>query len=155
MRVLVLFAVAQPLLAITAASRRVKREASENRGSTNAAKQIRTGATLNPMELSPQQMAILQRLRLAGFEIVAFPMYANYVGTRKGNCAALLSQAAGGFSIFSAPAYLIGGNFSVRVRRDGREFFVWKKESVEVTAARLTELDAFAAELTEALLPQF
>jgi hypothetical protein len=49
---------------------------------------------------------------------------------------------------------LIGGNFSVRVRRDGREFFVWKKERVEVTAARLAELDAFASELSEALLPQ-
>jgi hypothetical protein len=106
------------------------------------------------MDLSPQQMAILQRLHLAGFEIVAFPMYANYVGTRKGNCAALLAPAAGGFGIFGAPAYLIGGNFSVRVRRNGREFFVWKKESLEVTAARLAELDAFAAELSQGLLPQ-
>src|ERR1700675_469837 len=107
------------------------------------------------MDLSPQQMAILQRLHIAGFEIVAFPMYANYVGTRKGNCAALLAPAAaGGFGIFGEPAYLIGGNFSVRVRRDGREFFVWKKESLEVTPARLAELDAFAAELSQALLPQ-
>jgi hypothetical protein len=107
------------------------------------------------MDLSPQQMAILQRLHIAGFEIVAFPMYANYVGTRKGNCAVLLAPAApGGFKIFGAPAYLIGENFSVRVRRDGREFFVWKKESLEVTEARLAELDAFGVELTEALLPQ-
>jgi hypothetical protein len=107
------------------------------------------------MDLSPQQLAILQRLHLAGFEIVAFPMYANYVGTRKGNCAALLAQAAaGGFNIFGAPAYLIGGNFSVRVRRDEREFFVWKKESLEVTPARLAELEAFAAELSQALLPR-
>jgi hypothetical protein len=107
------------------------------------------------MDLSPQQMAILQRLHIAGFEIVAFPMYANHVGARKGNCAALLAPAAsGGFGIFGTPAYLIGGSFSVRVRRDGREFFVWKKEGVEVTAVRLAELDAFAAELTDALLPQ-
>jgi hypothetical protein len=107
------------------------------------------------MDLSAQQMAILQRLHMIGFEIVAFPMYANYVGTRKGNCAALLAPAAaGGFGIFGAAAYLIGGNFSVRVKRDGRELFVWKKESLEVTAARLAELDAFATELTEALLPQ-
>jgi hypothetical protein len=42
----------------------------------------------------------------------------------------------------------------VRVRRGEREFFVWKKESLEVTAARLSELDAFAAELSQALLPQ-
>src|SRR5271155_3190097 len=107
------------------------------------------------MDLSPQQMAILQRLHVAGFEIVAFPMYANYVGTRRGNCAALIApEAGGGFNIFGAPAYLIGANFSVRVRRDGREFFVWKNESLEVTAARLAELDAFAAELSQALLPQ-
>jgi hypothetical protein len=107
------------------------------------------------MDPSPQQMAILQQLHFAGFEIVAFPMYANSVGTRKGNCAALLAPAAsGGFNIYGAPAYLIGGNFSVRVRRDGREIFVWKKESLEVTASRLAELDAFAAELSQALLPQ-
>ncbi len=107
------------------------------------------------MDLSPQQMAILQRLHLAGFEMVAFPMYANYVGTRKGNCAALLAPAAaGGFGVFGTPVYMIGGNFSVRVRRDGREFFVWKKESLEATPERLGELDAFAAELSQALLPQ-
>src|SRR5271155_4539747 len=107
------------------------------------------------MDLSPQQLAILQRLHIAGFEIVAFPMYANYVGTRKGNCAALLAPAAGGgFGIFCGPAYLIGGDFSARGRRDGREFFVWKKESLDVTPARLAEVDAFAAELSQALLPQ-
>jgi hypothetical protein len=107
------------------------------------------------MELSPQQLGILQRLHARGCEVVAFPMYANYVGVRKGNCAALLAPlATDGFTIFGAPAYLIGGNFSVRVRRDGREFFVWKKESLEATPARLAELDAFAAELAEALLPQ-
>ncbi|HEY4948957.1 MAG TPA: hypothetical protein VIH88_01365 [Candidatus Acidoferrales bacterium] len=106
------------------------------------------------MDLSPQQLAILQRLHIAGFEIVAFPMYANYVGARKGNCAALLAPAASdSFKIFGAPAYLIGGNFSVRVRRNGREFFVWKKESLEVTPERLAELDAFAAELSDALIP--
>src|SRR5580658_9081334 len=102
------------------------------------------------MDLSPQQLAILQRLHVAGFELAAFPMYANYVGMRKGNCAALLVPAAAdGFNVFGSPAYLIGGNFSVRLRRDGREFFVWKKESLEVTAARLAELDAFAAELSQ------
>jgi len=106
------------------------------------------------MDLSPQQLAILQRLHNAGFEIVAFPMYANY-GTRKGNCAALLAPAStGGFDIFGTPAYLIGGNFSVRVQRNGREFFVWKKASLEVTPERLAELEAFAAELSQALRPQ-
>jgi hypothetical protein len=107
------------------------------------------------MDLTPQQLLILQRVYIAGFEIVAFPMYANYIGTRKGNCAALLAPAAsGGFDIFGTPAYLIGGNFSVRVQRNGEEFFVWKRESLEVTPERRAELDAFTTELSVALLPQ-
>lgn len=108
-----------------------------------------------PMELSPTQLAILARLHRGGYEIVAFPMYANYVGIRRGNCAALLAPVASpGFSIYGSPAYLIGGNFSVRVTQNGREYFVWKKEKLEATATRIAELDAFVAELSQALPPQ-
>ncbi len=82
------------------------------------------------------------------------PSRSQYKGTRPVDPALLAPAAAGGFTIFGTPAYLIGGNFSVRIRRDGRESFVWKKESLEVTATRLAELDAFAAELSQALLPQ-
>lgn len=107
------------------------------------------------MDLLPKHLGILERLHLSGFEIVAFPMYANYVGVRKGNCAALLAPIpSGGFQIYGTPAYLINGNFSVRVRREGREFFAWKKENIEVTPVRLAELDIFTAELSQALLPQ-
>lgn len=107
------------------------------------------------MDLSPKHLGILERLHLSGFEIVAFPMYANYVGLRKGNCAALLAAIpSNGFQIYGAPAYLINGNFSVRVLRDGGDYFVWKKEKLEVTAARVAEMDVFAGELAEALLAQ-
>jgi hypothetical protein len=106
------------------------------------------------MELSPEQRAILERLHRAGFAIVAFPMYANHVGIRKGNCAALLSSnAAANFSLYGSPSYLLNGNFSVRLQRDGRDYFVWKKEKLEVTAARLAELTAFGEELSQLLLP--
>ena len=108
-----------------------------------------------PMDLSPQHLGILEHIHTRGFEFVAYPMYANYIGARKGNCAALLAPIASGtFNIFGTPAYLIGGNFSVRVQRNGHELFVWKKETLEATPARLAELEAFAAELSEALLPQ-
>jgi hypothetical protein len=107
------------------------------------------------MELSPAQLAILERLHRSGHEIVAFPMYANYVGIRRGNCAALLApMASGGFNIYGSPAYLITGNFSVRVTQNGQEYFVWKKEKLEATRARTAELNAFAAELSQSLLPQ-
>jgi len=105
------------------------------------------------MDFTSQQISILERLHRREFQIVAFPMYANYVGVRKGNCAALLAPAAAsGFDVYGQPAYLIGGNFSVRIRRDGRDWFVWKKEKLDVTPTRLAELDAFATELKDALL---
>jgi len=81
-------------------------------------------------------------------------MYASHVGIRKGNCAALLAvMASGGFSLFGSASYLIGGNLAVRVTREGLDWFVWKKEKLEATSARLAELEAFATELSEALLP--
>lgn len=107
------------------------------------------------MDLSQTQIAILERLHTTGHEIVAFPMYANYVGIRKGNCAALLCpKMSGGFAIYGTPAYLVSGNFTVRITQNGREYFVWKKEKLEATAARIAELEAFANELSESLLPK-
>jgi hypothetical protein len=106
------------------------------------------------MEFTPQQIAILERLQGRRFQIVAFPMYASHVGIRRGNCAALLSPVtSGGFILFGTPSYLIEGNFSVRVTSDGRDWLVWKKKKLEATPARLSELDTFAADLSEALLP--
>jgi len=99
-------------------------------------------------------MRILQRLTTRGFEIVAFPMYANHIGVRRGNCAALLTQlTSGGLAMYTEPAFLIGGNFSARINRKGRGWFVWKNEKLEATQSRLEELEGFSRELRDALLP--
>jgi hypothetical protein len=104
------------------------------------------------MDLTRRQAEILQRLHGQGFEIVAFPMYASYVGGRKGNCVALLAPAAcGGFSVFGSPMYMVGENLGVRLKRHDGEFFVWKGERVEATPERLVELEEFSSELTMAL----
>lgn len=106
------------------------------------------------MELTPQQIGILERLQKREFQTVAFPMYANHIGVRKGNCAALLAPvAAGGFSVFGSPAYLVGGNLSVSIDRDGQKWFVWKKERLEAAPSRLMELAQFTSELADCLLP--
>jgi hypothetical protein len=106
------------------------------------------------MNLTLQQIAILEHLHTRAFEIVAFPMYASHVGIRRGNCAALLAtRVSGGFALFGTASYLIGGNFTVRVTRDGRDWFVWKKIKLDATPARLAELETFTTELSEALLP--
>jgi hypothetical protein len=106
------------------------------------------------MELTPAQITILERLHLRGLEIVAFPLYESAVGVRKGNCAALLAPAGpNNFAIQGQPTYLIGGNLSARVVRADGHYFVRKQEQLEATPERLAELEAFTAELTDAILP--
>jgi hypothetical protein len=105
-------------------------------------------------EFSPQQLEILQRLVAKEFRLVAFPLYANAVGVRKGSCAALLDPVAnGGFSVFGEPCVLLDGNLTVRITEKGKTWFVWKKQRLEATAERLVELEGFVAALKLLLEP--
>ena len=105
-------------------------------------------------EFSPQQIGILERLVAKEFVLVAFPLYANAVGVRKGSCAALLDPIAnGGFSVFGEPCVLLEGNLTVRITEKGKTWFVWKKQRLEATPERLLELASFVAELNLLLEP--
>jgi hypothetical protein len=106
------------------------------------------------LEFSPQQIAILERLIARDFSIVAFPLYANAIGVRKGTCAALLDPIPnGGFRVFGEPCILLNGNLTVRIKEKGKTWFVWKKQRLEATKERLSELDNFVAELDVLLEP--
>src|ERR1700674_979467 len=101
-------------------------------------------------ELAPTQIAILQRLVSQGFVPVAFPLYAQAIGIRRGSVAALLvPDETGGLKILGEPCYLIDGNLGARIRRHGRPFFVWKKKEVEATPALLAEIARFSEELVQ------
>jgi hypothetical protein len=105
-------------------------------------------------ELSPQQIAILERLVAKEFVLVAFPLYANAVGVRKGSCAALLDPIAnGGFRLFGEPCVLLDGNLTVRITEKGKTWFVWKKQRMEATLERVLELENFVNELKMLLEP--
>ena len=99
-------------------------------------------------ELSLSQMHVLERVVSCGFAVVAFPLYANAVGIRKGGCAALVEPlAGGGFRVYGEPCLLLDGNLSVRVNEKGKAWFVWKKRRLEASPERLAELEKFVAEL--------
>jgi hypothetical protein len=105
-------------------------------------------------EFSPQQIAILERLVAKEFVLVAFPLYANAVGVRKGICAALLDPVAnGGFRVFGEPCVLLDGNLTVRITEKGKTWFVWKKHRLEATLERVLELENFVNELKMLLEP--
>jgi len=103
------------------------------------------------MELTAEQIAVLERLTAAGYEIVAFPMYASAVGVRRGECAALLERVEGGMRLLGEACWVIEGNLSVRVRRYGRTWFVWKKKQVEATEERVAEVEQFQEDVKRML----
>jgi hypothetical protein len=106
------------------------------------------------VELTPQQMQIMERLFAAGFRPVAIPPYENALCLKKGNCAAVLTPVTnGGLKSLAPPSYMVGGNLSVKLKRGSREVFVWKKLEVDATTDRLSELESFREELSELLEP--
>jgi len=106
------------------------------------------------VELTSQQLAILNRLRQRGFEVVAFPMYESYVGVRKGNCGALLSPTGSDvFTLYGEPSYLVSGGLSARTIQSDGHWFVRKNEKLAASPERTAELESFAADLVDTLLP--
>ncbi len=104
------------------------------------------------VELSPQQMQVLERLFEAGFRPVAIPPYESALCMRKGNCAAVLAPVPnGGMKLLAPPSYLVEGNLSVKLKRGAGEVFVWKKKEMEATPEKLKELESFRRELAEQL----
>jgi len=104
------------------------------------------------VELSPQQMQIIERLFGAGFRPIAIPPYESALCMRKGECTAVLAAVPnGGIKLLAPPSYLVDGNLSVKLKRGSGEVFVWKKKEVEVTPEKSKELESFRRELTELL----
>jgi hypothetical protein len=104
------------------------------------------------VELTPQQMQVVERLFAAGFRPIAIPPYERALCMKKGNCAALLAPVPNaGIKLLAPPSFLVDGNLSVKLKRGSGEVFVWKKKEVEATPERLQELGSFRRELTEIL----
>jgi hypothetical protein len=104
------------------------------------------------LALTPAHIAVIERLVAEGFTPVAFPMYGNAIGVRRGSFAALLvPEDEARLKIMGEPCYVIGANLAVRTRREGRALFVWKDKTVEITAELMNELAEFSAEVERLL----
>ena len=97
-------------------------------------------------------MQVMQRLFEAGFRPIAIPPYESALCLRRRECAAVLAPVEnGGFRILAPASFLVGGKFGVRVRRGGKEVFVFKQQELEATRERLDELAEFQKSLEEIL----
>ena len=100
------------------------------------------------VELSPQQMQVMERLFAADFRPIAIPPYESALCIRKGNCAAVLAPVLNaGLKLLAPPSYMVDGNLGVKITRGVSEVFVWKKKEVQATPEKLGELQAFRTEL--------
>ena len=104
------------------------------------------------LDLSPQQMQVLERAFAAGFRPIAIPPYESALCVRRGDCAAVLSPVPnGGLRLLAPPTLLVDGNLSVKLIRGRGEVFVWKKKEVAATPEILGELSKFRQELADIL----
>jgi hypothetical protein len=104
------------------------------------------------VELTPQQMQTMERLLAAGFRPIAIPPYENVLCIKKGDCAVVLAAVPdGGLKMLAPPTYIVSGNLSVKLKRGSGEVFVWKKNEIDATPERLSELESFRQELSELL----
>lgn len=83
---------------------------------------------------------------------MVFPLYAQAVGIRRGEYAALLKpEREGSLTFFGEPFLLIDSNPGVRVKREGGDVFVWKSKEIVATPERLAELAQFRDDLEKLL----
>ena len=98
---------------------------------------------------------ILQSLYLAGFELQTFDRFPKAMGVLKGNCIALLEPSpTGSLRLIGRPGWRMGEVLGVLTTKSGRQVFQAKDQTVEATADRLNELQAFEGELTRLLEPK-
>jgi hypothetical protein len=104
------------------------------------------------IELTAQQMAVLEALFAAGFRPVAIPPYENALCVRRDECAAVLAPAPnGGLRLLTSPAVLIDGHLGVKLKKAGRECFVWKSREIPATTELLARMESFERDLMNIL----
>jgi hypothetical protein len=99
----------------------------------------------------PDPAEQLQRLYLAGFELLTFERYANSVGVIRDGCIALLRATPGGLEMIGTPGWRMGEVMGVLVEKDGRQVFQAKSEVVDATPERLEALRRFRQDLEQLL----
>ncbi len=95
----------------------------------------------------------LQRIYLAGYELLTFDRFPKSIGVARGGCIALLEATPAGLRMIGTPGWRMGEVMGVLVEEAGRKVFRAKSEVVEATPARLDELCQFRSELEDLLTP--
>lgn len=99
------------------------------------------------MDLTPSQIAILERLLRAGFRFLTLPRYERYVGVERDGFVWLLDPGGGEVRSFGQAGYLVGEGLAMLVDRGAGKAFVWHGQSVAATPELLAAYERFRADL--------
>ncbi len=102
-------------------------------------------------ELTPGQVALLEKLLRAGFRLVRLERFARYPAVEKEGMIALLDTSGEKIRVFGQVGYRLGGGIGVLVERASRKFFIWHEKSVPASPELLAAYDRFREELKHLL----
>jgi hypothetical protein len=103
------------------------------------------------LDLTPSQIARLERVLQAGFHFITLERYGGYFGIERDGFVALIDAAQGGLGVFGQAGYLIGDGIAMLVERGGVKAFVWHQQTMPATPELLATYARFRAEI-ESLL---
>jgi hypothetical protein len=90
----------------------------------------------------------LQRIYLAGFELLTFARFPKCIGVTRDGCIAMLVPGVDGLQMLGTPGWRMGEAIGVLIEHEGHQVFQYKYEFIEATPERLETLRRFREELS-------
>ena len=106
---------------------------------------------LRSLDLTPSQIARLEKTLQAGFRFITLERHGRCFGVARDGFAVLIDPADGQLRTYGQAGYLIGDGIAMLVERGGGKAFVWHRESVPATPALLAAYDSFRTEIENLL----
>jgi len=99
------------------------------------------------LDLTPAQIATLERFLEAGFRFLTLERMERYLGVEKAGFVSLLDPSGGKVVQFGQAGYLFPEGLGMLVERGEGKTFVWKSKSVPATPELLAAYQRFKSEV--------
>ncbi|MGD0579010.1 MAG: hypothetical protein ABSC08_08785 [Bryobacteraceae bacterium] len=101
--------------------------------------------------MTPRLILQLERLAVAGIQILPIPELATHFVFEREDCVVLVERRGEGFGAIGSPGLLIAGGFAALVTRDGKDWFVGKGESRAAAGAEASSARRLYRDLRDIL----
>jgi hypothetical protein len=103
------------------------------------------------LDLTPSQIARLEKLLQAGFRFITLERFGRYFGIERDGFAVLIDAADGRLRTFGQTGCLIGDGIGMLVEPEAEKAFVWHGESVPATPPMLAAYERFRTDIENLL----